>query len=528
MLRLDEDWEAVSHHDGGALPHETDAANLAYLIYTSGSTGRPKGVAMTHRALTNLLWWQVTRPTFRPGARTLQFTSLSFDVSFQEIFSTLCSGGTLVLIRDESRRDASELLRVISEESVERLFLPFVALQHLARTASEADIRPTALSEVITAGEQLKITPQVERLFGGLEGCTLHNHYGPSETHVVTAYDLGGASAGWPELPPIGRPVSNVLTYVLDGQMRPAPVGVPGELYLGGDALARGYHDRPGLTAERFVPNPFGVEAGARLYRTGDVARYLADGDIEFLGRADTQVKVRGYRVELGEIEAALSRHPRVKECAVVARRGEAGETRLVAYVTASDSEQSPSAAELRPYLRERLPEYMVPAAFVALDSLPLTGSGKIDRRALPEPEPEEGGAAETASTPTQELVAGVFARVLGLASVGARESFFEVGGHSLLATQVVSRLREVFRVEVGLRHLFEQPTPSGLAGAVEELLRGGGGGTAVPPIEALPREGSLPLSFAQQRLWFIDQLEENSGAYNIPLAVRLRGALRV
>ncbi|HKG15554.1 MAG TPA: condensation domain-containing protein, partial [Pyrinomonadaceae bacterium] len=328
---------------------------------------------------------------------------------------------------------------------------------------------------------------------------------------------------------PIGGPIANTTAYVLDATMRPVPVGVCGELYVGGDGLARGYLDRPSLTAERFVPHPFGVEPGARLYKTGDVVRYDAGGRVEFVGRADEQVKVRGFRVELGEIEAVLSAHESVREAVAVARKDASGIKRVVAYVVA-ESGASPTGAALREYMRERVPEYMIPSYFVTLDRLPLTPNGKVDKRALPEPEAAAGGEEPDAQprTPLEELVAGLWSEVLGVGGVGPESDFFESGGHSLLATQAVSRLRRLLGVEVALRELFEHPTPRRLALRLDELLRESKGLEQAPPMVAVERGGPLPLSFAQRRLWFIDQMEPGTPAYNVPAAVRLVGRLDV
>jgi amino acid adenylation domain-containing protein len=496
-----------------------DPENLAYVLYTSGSTGRPKGAALPHRALVNLLRWQLSRFGVRAAARTLQFASLSFDVSFQEIFSTWAAGGSLVLVDDDTRRDAEALAGYLREHRIERLFLPFAALQNLAETAEDA--RLPDLREIVTAGEALRSTPQLVAFFRANPGLRLDNQYGPSETHVISAHRLGEDAGAWPLLPPIGPPVDNVRLYVLDEGMRPAPVGVPGELYAGGVALARGYLARPALTAERFVPDPFGA-AGSRLYRTGDRARWLASGEVEYAGRTDFQVKIRGFRVELGEVEAAIGTHPRVREAAV-AVRGEGAERRLVAYVVPAD----PSAVltqELRAHVGAQLPDYMVPAAWVVLDALPLTPSGKVDRRALPEPDASAAAAARVAPrTPAEELVAGVWERVLGVRP-GADDNFFDLGGHSLRATQVVSRIRDAFGIDLPLRALFEAPTVAGLA--ARAVAARAGGSAAPPPLVPMPRDGDIPLSFAQQRFWFIEQLGAASNAYIIPIALRLRGDL--
>jgi len=441
--------------------------HLCYVIYTSGSTGRPKGVAMPHRPLVNLIAWQEPERGRSRAAVTLQFTTISFDVSFQEIFTTLATGGRLVVASEDARHDPSAVLDLVEQGAVERLSLPFSMLQLVAEEAVERGSRPLSLREVQTAGEALRITDPIRQWFGAL-GVPLHNHYGPSETHVATSFSLHGASDSWPLLPSIGSPVANTQVYVLDSHLSPVPQGVPGELYLAGVCVARGYLDRPGPTAERFVADPFATEAGARMYRTGDRVRWLSDGTLDFLGRVDHQVKIRGFRIEPGEIEAVLRRHPTVAECTVLVREDVPGDKRLVAYVVGEVETES-----LRDHLRGSLPDYMVPSAFVRLDALPLTPNGKLDRKSLPAPEYEADAERYVAPrTPTEEVLAGIWAEVLRLERVGVRESFFELGGHSLLATRLVSRIRAVFGVEVPLRVLFEGPTVAELAVRVEEMRR--------------------------------------------------------
>ncbi|MET0399319.1 MAG: non-ribosomal peptide synthase/polyketide synthase [Longimicrobiaceae bacterium] len=504
--------------------------SLAYVIYTSGSTGRPKGVAMTQRPLLNLVAWQLREWSGRPAARVLQYASVSFDVSFQEMFSTWASGGALVVVPEEARGDMAALARLVERERIGRVFLPFVALQHLAQAALELGIRPAGLRELVTAGEQLRVTGPIRAWLAAMPGCELVNQYGPSETHVVSSLKLADEPARWPALPGIGAPVSNTRLYVLDPSLQPLPAGVPGELYVGGDSLSRGYLGRPGLTADRFVPDPFGAGPGGRLYRTGDRARWLARGELEFLGRADQQVKVRGFRIEPGEVEAALESHPAVRQALVHAWEESPGSRRLVGYVVPEPGAGAPDASALRSFLGERLPEYMLPSAFVVLEGLPRTPSGKIDRRALPAPDARPGTPYAAPRVPAEEMLCGIFVDVLGSrretgpGRVGIGDDFFELGGHSLLATQVISRVRQAFGVELPLRALFEAPTVAGLAVRVE-ALRAGGEGMHALPLAALPRDGApLPLSFAQRRLWFIDQLEPGSAAYNMPFALRLRG----
>lgn len=328
LLILDAIQEQIASYPTTAPLHHTSLDNLLYVIYTSGSTGKPKGAALTHRGLANLLLWHIHDSPLTGSARTLQFTPLSFDVSFQEIFATLISGGTLVLIPDDTRRDARSLLAYLNEQAIERLYLPFAALQNLVETAVRHTLYPTTLRDIITAGEQLQIHRSFVQFFQRLPQCRLHNHYGPSESHVVTAHTLSGPPESWPGLPPIGQPIANNQIHLLNADLQPVPVGEPGDLYISGVNLARGYWQRPSLTAQRFLPAPHGI-----LYKTGDLARYLPNGDIEYLGRSDDQVKIRGYRVELGEIEIALRQHPDVQDAVVLAREDESGQKRLVAYL---------------------------------------------------------------------------------------------------------------------------------------------------------------------------------------------------
>ena len=472
VVCLDRDWPEIKRESADDVNTAVAPANLAYVIYTSGSTGRPKGVMMTQRSLVNLLWWQRHNGSTFGAARTLQFASLSFDVSFQEMFSTWFAGGTLILVPEQVRRDPESLVRFITDQGIERLYLPFVALQQLAEAASHGRELPHTLREVITAGEQLQITAQIASLFRQLKDCRLENQYGPSESHVVTALRLNESTAEWVSLPPIGRPVANTAIYILDEDLKPVPIGASGELYIGGDGIARGYLNRPELSSEKFIPDPYSQVAGARLYRTGDRARYIADGNIEFLGRMDHQVKVRGYRIELGEVETVLTEHPSVAESVVVVREDESGDKRLVAYLIAVEAEEV-STSELRGYLKERLPEYMVPSAYVVLEALPLTPSGKVDRRALQAQDLLRPELAEPYTAPrssVEEVVAGIWRSVLGVERVGVHDSFFELGGHSLLATQVVSRVRGALQVELPLRKLFEEPTVAGLVTEVVNL----------------------------------------------------------
>jgi amino acid adenylation domain-containing protein len=443
--------------------------DLVYLIYTSGSTGKPKGVAMRQEPLVNLLQWQEATRKSPATSRTLQFSSLNFDVSFQEIFSTLCSGGTLVLISEQTRRDSSALVSFLERERVNRLFLPYVALKHLAEASAREECVPSSLVEIITAGEQLQVTPQVVSLLRSVPGCVLENQYGPSETHVVTAFRLEKDPDRWPVIPPIGRPVANCTAYILDPRLRPVPIGVPGEIYLGGVCLARGYLNRPEITAERFVADPFAGNSAARMYKTGDLARFLPDGNIEFLGRIDNQVKIRGFRVELGEIEAVLAGHDSVREAVVVTRENPAGEKQLAAYVVPQNG--SVSSRELRDFLRQRLPSYAVPAFFSVIETLPLTPSGKVDRRSLPAPKPveeENTGTGRLPQTPLEMRLKLVFERFLNFRPVATDMTFFEMGGDSLQALRLIVEIERAIGKKMPLEVLYQAPTIEKLARRIE------------------------------------------------------------
>jgi amino acid adenylation domain-containing protein len=432
-----------------------------YLIYTSGSTGRPKGVVMPHRPILNLVAWQARGSRLPPAAVTLQYASLNFDVASQEIFSTLTSGGCLKLLDEHVRRDSPRLLALLHRERVSRVFLPPVALEQLASAAATKHVALDELREVIVAGDRLQITDSVRAWFAQLPHARLINQYGPTETHVVSAYTLAGAPATWPIHPPIGRPIDNVQLHVLDDRLAPVPPKVAGELYLGGSALALGYLGLPEDTRSRFIDDPF--EDGGRLYRTGDVCRYRGDGELEFIGRADHQIKLRGFRIEPGEIEVALKRHAGVDDAVVVKRRSRLGDDQLVAYLATAET-GALERADLRAYLAATLPAYMIPAHFVCLTSMPLTPSGKIDRRKLPEPIELASGRDRAPSyvaprTSVEQFLAGCWSDVLQVDKVSVHDNFFELGGHSLSATQLVSRIRDQFALELPLYRVFERPT---------------------------------------------------------------------
>jgi amino acid adenylation domain-containing protein len=529
VVFLDNDWQLLNQLSQENLISGVQENNLGYVIYTSGSTGQPKGVAMNQLPLCNLLLWQLQNsPISSSGVKTLQFAPVSFDVSFQEMFSTWFSGGTLLLIGEELRREPLALLGLLQEQAVERLFVPFVALQQLAEVAVSSELVTSNLKEIITAGEQLQITPAISKWLSQMSDCTLHNHYGPSESHVSVTFTLTNSVDTCPPLPPIGRPITNTQIYILDKYEKPVPVGVPGELHIGGVSLARGYLNRSELTQEKFIRNPFEKAGESRLYKTGDLARYLPDGNIEYLGRIDNQVKIRGFRIELGEIEAVLSQYKDVQVCCVIAREDTPGDKRLVAYIV-PQPEETPTVSILRQFLNSKLPEYMVPSAFVILESLPLTPNGKVNRRALPAPEPSSELLEKYVAprTPIEEILAQIWSQVLKVELVGRHDNFFELGGHSLLATQLVSRVRSSLKVELPLRSLFAAPTIAELSQNIQRLQQQDIE-LAAPPILRRAENAEIPLSYAQQRLWFLDQFEQNSSLYNISFGLRLVGTVNI
>ncbi|WP_394696756.1 amino acid adenylation domain-containing protein [Pseudoxanthomonas japonensis] len=475
-------WAALPTHvldDGEA---RVEAGHLAYVLYTSGSTGKPKGVAMPHGPLVNLIHWQVREPGNGVPLRTLQFAALGFDVAFQEVFATLSTGGTLLTIDQETRMSAGKLFEFIVGQRVERMFLPYFALQMLAEgleghLAAQPDGHrlDCALREVITAGEQLRIEPKIVRFFEQLPGCRLHNHYGPTETHVVTALTLPEDPRLWPRLPTIGAPIANARVYVLDAQRQPLPHGVVGELYLAGPVVARGYLQRDDLTAERFLRDPFVDAADARMYRTGDLGRWLSDGTIDYLGRQDFQVKIRGFRVELGEIEAQVMAFPGVRDAGVLAREDVPGLKRLVAYLAPQDPMAPVDVERLRQHLVGVLPDYMVPAAYVQLDTLPLSPNGKLDRQKLPRPGRQRPAWAGTYSAPrdaTEAALCRIFADVLDLEDLGRDDNFFDLGGTSLLAVRMLEAARRERLGDVPAMALFRAPTPAQLAVAMTDGRR--------------------------------------------------------
>ncbi|HJX28063.1 MAG TPA: amino acid adenylation domain-containing protein, partial [Thermoanaerobaculia bacterium] len=523
VLCLDRDRAEIERERAEPFDSGATADTLAYVMYTSGSTGTPKGVAIPHRGIARLARW-CREIGIGPGDSFLLFAPFAFDLSTLEIWGAFLNGARLV-VPPAGPASLEEIGDWVDRQGVTVLWLTAGLFHQMADSRPGGALDRLASLRFLMAGGDALSVPHVRQVLERLPGVGMVNGYGPTENTTFTCchrFEKAPAEARVP----IGRPIGNTTVLLLDRAGRPVPVGVPGELHAGGDGLARGYLGRPDLTAERFVPSPLaGTEdaAGARLYRTGDLARWRPDGTLDFLGRIDQQVKIRGFRIEPGEIEAALEAHPGVTACAVVVRSigGPAAESSaLVAYVVRDETQ--PSMGELREHLRRRLPEFMVPAFFVALSELPLTPNGKVDRRALPNPEREPAAADLSAPrTPLEELLAGIWAEVLGQERVGIHDSFFDLGGHSLLATRVISRLRGVLGIELPVRTLFEQPTVAALAAVVEATSR-----TPAPPLVPHRHGTEIPLSPAQERLWFLDRLEPGNPAYNVPLALRLRGPL--
>ncbi|WP_147446830.1 non-ribosomal peptide synthetase, partial [Corallococcus sp. CA047B] len=507
--------------------HRNAPGDLAYVIYTSGSTGRPKGVMVQHDHVTRLFSATDAKFHFGPKDVWTLFHSYAFDFSVWELWGALLYGGRLVVVPYFVSRSPQAFLRLLADEGVTVLNqtpTAFRQLLHAEQQAAAQNEAPAlALRYVIFGGEALDLAslrPWFER--HGDARPQLVNMYGITETTVhVTWRPVGLADLERPGSSVIGQPIADLQLYLLDAAGQPVPLGVPGEIHVGGAGVARGYLRRPELTAARFVDDRFGPVPDRKLYRAGDLARRLPSGDLEYLGRIDHQVKLRGFRIELGEIESSLSTHPDVRETVVIVREDVPGDQRLVAYVVPATVE----AGVLREHLRARLPEYMVPAAFVGLDALPLTTNGKVDRRELPAPSAATSSHEDDAPlTPLQEQLASLFREVLRVERVGAHDDFFDLGGHSLLATQLVTRVAARFGVDLPLRTLFEAPTLTQLAERIQALPSR----AVSPSLPTVPRDEDLPLSFAQQRMWFLEQLEPGQALYNIPLALRLTGALDV
>lgn len=540
VICLDRDWDVIAQGAQTNPVNLTKGNALAYVIYTSGSTGLPKGVMVHHKGLANFTLAMKERYSLVSEDRVLQFMSTGFDASATEIYPTLLSGATLVLIESAEEILGSNIIRFCQQENITILHLPTAVWHYLVDDLDSIETNiETSLRLLEVGGESVDIRrfqKWTELLESPIE---FINAYGPTEATVATTlYKTLADQESATEVPsvPIGQILPNVKLYVLDRNMQPVPIGVPGELYIGGAGVARGYLNRPELTAEYFIPDPYTYEAGSRLYRTGDFVKYLPDRNLEFIGRQDNQIKLRGFRVELGEIESILAAHPLVNQCVVILWENDEDQKNLVAYLTPKDKDGIDTLA-LRNYMREVLPDYMVPASLVVLKELPLLPNGKIDRKALEKPDIDQVRPEVTfvaPRSPVETMLAEIWTQVLGLERIGINDNFFILGGHSLLATQVVSRIRNVMEVEIPIRDLFENPTITDLAERVEILTRETSG-LEYPPLEPLPRnpetgvpDGVLMTSFAQQRLWFLDQLSPGNLFYNIPIAVQLTGDLDV
>lgn len=542
-IQLDQDWEPDLRNSISAadrtrlemidleanLPSIVTNDKLAYTIYTSGSTGRPKGVMIEHRGAYNIVRGWISLFSFGVGVRFLEFSSISFDVSVGEIFSILLSGATMYLTPRDTLVSVQELGDFIRREKITAVFLPPAVMARLP-----CDDMPV-LETVITGGEssipEIAARWTAGRIFG--------NIYGPTETTVApTYYIIDGRGSSemalreqYQHLPtiPIGKPIPNIQCYILDSLMNPVPIGVTGELYIGGVGVSRGYLHRPELTQERFIPNIFSSVPGERLYRTGDLGRYLPDGNIEYQGRVDFQVKIRGFRIELGEIESVLTEHFQIQQAVVIVSGAGTEDKKLVAYLV-PEQDATIAINEVRSYLRSKLPEYMVPAIFVILERFPLNTSGKVDRKALPAPEMtsvDRTGVFIAPRNPEEEVLAAIWSEVLGVSPIGVTDIFFDLGGHSLLVTQVLSRVRKSFNVELAVRSIFEKPTIAGMAELIRTVKSSLSGGT-ISTIVPVERNGNNPLSFAQQRLWFLEQFSPGTANYNIPAVIRLDGRVDV
>ncbi|MEA5517932.1 non-ribosomal peptide synthetase [Limnoraphis robusta] len=532
VIYLDEQWEAIAQQSYENIDFQISPQNLAYVIYTSGSTGQPKGVEICHNSLTNFLIAMRQKPGLLPEDIVFSVTTLSFDIAALELYLPIILGARLIIISREIATDGVALREKLS------IFNP---------TLMQAT--PATWRMLIAAGwtgsKNLKILCGGEALDHHLTQQLLQNSeqvwnlYGPTETTIWSAIyqlDLSCISPDKYTYVSIGRPLANTQFYVLDSHLQPVPIGVQGELYISGLGVARGYFNRPKLTSEKFIPNPLSRnKTQERLYKTGDLVRYLPDGNLEYLGRSDEQVKIRGFRIELGEIEAALNEYPKIKKAVAIVNSDEAGEQRLVVYfIRENITQQAPEKGDihnqaLRLFLEEKLPKYMIPSAFVELEAFPLTPNGKIDRRALAAIEyqlPTTNNRIKP-QTPVEEILVGIWENILNLQGIGIHENFFELGGHSLLATRVVSLIRQIFKIEFPLRYLFDFPTIAKLAKQVD-ILTQNHLKLPISTIQAISRSTDLPLSFAQQRQWFLSQFEPNNPFYNIPVAIRLQGTLNI
>jgi amino acid adenylation domain-containing protein len=519
ILNLDKEKDNIAKESVDNPVNLTFPENLAYIIYTSGSTGRPKGTLLQHRSAVNTSLFIGKNFGILAGKRILQFASLGFDASVAEIFSAMLNGASLHLISRETMLSDTALPQLMRDEAITAVILPPSVLSIIS------DENLPDLEVVGSAGEACSR----EIVSRWQEGRHFVNGYGPTESTVsATIHHIDNEQAV-PLNIPIGYPMDNAQVYILDKNLNPQPVGVPGELHIAGVGLARGYLDRPDLTADKFIPNPFSSEAGSRMYKSGDLVRTLPDGKLEFLGRIDFQVKIRGFRIELGEIESVLRDYSEIRDVVVLVREDTPGNKILASYYIPAEGAQ-PQVSQIQEFLKEQLPEYMAPSVLISMESFPLTSSGKINRKVFPAPDQSNIERAQEYTAPrnqTEEILCGIWSQILKIEKVGVNDNFFDLGGHSLLATQLMSRIRDAFEVELPLREFFETPTITSLAMEIEKARMKDQTLTA-PPLEPVSRDGDLQLSFAQQRLWFLDQLAPNNAFYNIPGAIRLNGELNI
>ncbi|WP_236721488.1 amino acid adenylation domain-containing protein [Trichormus sp. NMC-1] len=525
IICLDTDADEIAKTPAQQIEKAVKSNNLAYIIYTSGSTGKPKGVQIQHQGVVNFLTTMNQQPGLTAKDTLNAVTTISFDIAGLELYLPLIVGAKVIVVTGEIATDANRLLNQIQHSVVTVMQATPATWQMLLN----AGLSTGKLNTKVLCGGEALTTQLANQLLATVS--EVWNVYGPTETTIwstVSKVEKTNASGG-EGLIPIGRPIANTQIYILDTYLQPVPIGIAGELYIGGVGVARGYLNRPELTAERFISHPFNNQPEARLYKTGDLARYLENGDIEYLGRIDNQVKIRGFRIELGEIESVLNQHSNLREAKVICREDIPGDKRLVAYIIPTSNKNSPSAIseQIREYLKQKLPNYMVPSAFVVLETFPLTPNGKIDHRALPAVDFTFAKSNYTAPrTPTEEILSNIWSQVLKVDNIGIEDNFFELGGHSLIATQVISLIRQTFNLELPLRLLFETPTIAKISEQIGNTEQSDN--LLVPAIEPRQQQENLPLSFAQQRLWFLDQLEPNSTAYNMPYTLRLLGLINI
>ncbi|MCI0663752.1 MAG: amino acid adenylation domain-containing protein, partial [Acidobacteria bacterium] len=528
IICIDNEWHDISQLGEENIETTAMVANLAYVIYTSGSSGNPKGVAVEDRQLFNYVNGIQEKLGLNPGSSFATVSTFAADLGYSAIFPSICSGGCLHIISADLASDPDALGDYFLRHPIDCLKIVPSHLSALIGNSNSERLMPHLR---LVLGGETSSWSLIERLRELNHTCRIYNHYGPTETTVgvLTCQLEDDPSTGISISAPLGSPIANTNVYLLNSVLKPVPTWHSGQIYIGGNSVGRGYLNSPDLTAERFVPHLFSAKPGARYYESGDLGRFLPDGRIEFLGRVDHQVKIHGYRVEVGEIEAALRQHPCIRECVTLIKEDNRGERSLVAYIVPIQ-EQIIDAAQVRSFLKARLPEYMVPTAIVALKALPLTPNGKVDRRALPDLERliESSSAAYVAPRTTiEEILAGIWSRMLEIGQVGVNDNFFDLGGHSLLAMRLVSKLRLVFQVEIALRTLFESPTLRAMAEIIEKELRAGGIAEA-QSIRSVIDQQIFELSFPQQRIWFFDQMAPGNATYNIPAHARITGPLNI